>query len=127
MIVKQRYLSKEDVVFCKETDPSSVVLAKLNESGYRCIPVLDENGEKFVGNAYKVQILEHQLDHEEDVPISQLAIDQDGFISEESSFYKVFFTIKRLPYLAVLNEEGTFHRHFNPFKIIRNSRTSLGL
>ena len=69
MIVKQRYVRKTNVVWCKETDLSSEVLEKLNTSGYRCIPILDENGEKFIGNAYKVTILEHQIEHDgEDIP-----------------------------------------------------------
>lgn len=124
MIVKQRYLSKDDVVFCKESDSSSVVLTKLNESGYRCIPILDDASEKFVGNAYKVQILEHQLESGEEVPISQLALDQDGYINEEDSFYKVFFSIKRLPYLAVLNENGQFKgiiTHSKLFEILEQA------
>lgn len=108
MIVKQRYLSKDEVVYCKVSDSASAVLAKLNESGYRCIPILDEASEKFVGNAYKVDILEYQLEHDTDVAISELLMDQEGFISEESSFYKVFFSIKQLPFLAVLDDNGLF-------------------
>src|SRR5690606_26790768 len=84
------------------------VLEKLYESGYRCIPVLDDAEEKFVGNAYKVHILEDQLEQQEDVPISQLLVDKDAVISKESSFYKVFFSIKKLPYLAVVDEDGLF-------------------
>ncbi len=124
MIVKQRYLLKEDVVFCKESDPASEVLEKLYNSGYRCIPVLDDRGEKFVGNAYKVHILEHQLEHREDVPISQLLVDQDGVISEESSFYQVFFSIKRLPFLAVHSETGVFKgilTHSKIFEILEEA------
>ncbi|HWL25954.1 MAG TPA: cyclic di-AMP binding protein CbpA [Ureibacillus sp.] len=124
MIVKQRYLSKEDVVFCKESDLASDVLAKLKTSGYRCIPVLDESGKKFVGNAYKVHILEHQLEHDEDVAISELLTDKDGFISEGSSFYQVFFSIKRLPYLAVLDENGSFAgilTHSKIFEILEDA------
>lgn len=124
MIVKQRYLLKDDVVFCKVSDPASKVLEKLYESGYRCIPVLDEAEEKFVGNAYKVHILEHQLEQQEDVPISQLLVDQDGVISKESSFYKVFFSIKKLPYLAVVDEDGLFAgilTHSKMFEILEEA------
>ncbi len=109
MIVKQRYVSKRNVVFCKETDNISSVLAKLNETGYRCIPILDHLGEKFVGNAYKVDILEYLMENEQhntDGLISTLAMNKNGFIKEESSFYEVFFSIKWLPYLAVINENG---------------------
>ncbi|MFC7684873.1 cyclic di-AMP binding protein CbpA [Ureibacillus sp. GCM10028918] len=109
MIIKQRLLKKNDVIWCKESDNSTQVLAKLKTSGYRCIPILDNNGQKFVGNAYKVAILEHMLEHEkEEVPIAELARDQDGTIFEESSFFESFFSIKRLPYLAVLDEEQNF-------------------
>ncbi|MGG0655734.1 cyclic di-AMP binding protein CbpA [Rummeliibacillus pycnus] len=109
MIVKQRYVKKSEVVTCKESDLSSKVLEKLNESGYRCIPILDSAGEYYVGNAYKVDILEHQQEHNFlDVPIAELAIDKDETIHEESSFYHVFFTIKSLPYLVVLDENGKF-------------------
>ncbi|QCR32712.1 cyclic di-AMP binding protein CbpA [Lysinibacillus sp. SGAir0095] len=109
MIIKQRLLKKNDVVWCKASDSTTQVLSKLKESGYRCIPILDNNGQKFVGNAYKVSILEHMLDHEkEEVSIQELARDQDGTIYEESSFFESFFSIKRLPYLAVLDEEQNF-------------------
>lgn len=109
MIIKQRLLKKNDVVWCKESESASQVLAKLKDSGYRCIPILDNSGQKFVGNAYKVTILEHMLEHEKgDVPISDLTKDKDGTIYEESSFFESFFSIKRLPYLAVLDEAQNF-------------------
>ncbi|SOC05694.1 CBS domain protein [Ureibacillus xyleni] len=109
MIVKQRYVKKNEVIWCKETDSCTQVLKLLNESGYRCIPVLDKEGKKFLGNAYKVDILEHLLEHgNEEIAISQLAVDQDGTIDEESSYFEIFFSIKRLPYLAVVDEEKNF-------------------
>ncbi len=110
MIVKQRYVKKSEVVFCKETDLASSVLEKLYASGYRCIPILDKNMEKFIGNVYRVDILEYQKKHgAQDVQIAELAIDQDGTINMESPFYKVFFKIKRLPYLAVIDEYDNFY------------------
>lgn len=109
MIIKQRLLKKNDVTWCKESENTTQVLAKLNESGYRCIPILDNSGQKFVGNAYKVSILEHMLEHQkEEVQILKLARDQDGTIYDESSFFESFFSIKRLPYLAVLDEHQNF-------------------
>lgn len=109
MIVKQRYVKKNEVVFCTETDLASFVLEKLYISGYRCIPILDKNKEKFIGNAYKVDILEYQKEHgEKDIQITELAKDKDGIIDMESSFFKVFLKIKWLPYLAVTDEYGKF-------------------
>ncbi|MGE7667868.1 cyclic di-AMP binding protein CbpA [Ureibacillus composti] len=119
MLVKQRYVDKKDVVWCKETDSLSEVLDKLNESGYRCIPILDKAGERFIGNAYRVTILEHLIiDFNQDVAISALVLDEEGTISEESSFFEVFFSIKRLPYLAVLNKEGQFSGILTHSKVI---------
>jgi len=110
MIIKQRLLQKNDVVWCKESDSTSKVLAKLKESGFRCIPILDESGQKFVGNAYKVSIYEHMLEHEKgkELAIGELARDIEGTIYEESSFFESFFSIKKLPYLAVLDEQKNF-------------------
>lgn len=125
MIVKQRYLKKSEVVFCLETDPASSVLEKLSSSGYRCIPILDKNGGKFVGNAYKVNILEYQKEHgEQEIQIAELAIDQDGTIEMESSFYKVFLKIKWLPYLAVTDEFGKFYgilTHSKVFELLEEA------
>ena len=109
MIIKQRLLKKNDVVWCTESESTAQVLTKLKDSGYRCIPILDNSGQRFVGNAYKVSILEHMLENDkEEIPIIELARDQDGTIYEESSFFESFFSIKRLPYLAVVDEEQNF-------------------
>ena len=61
MLVKQRIVKKKDVSFVKESDTISDVLGQLNDNGFRCIPVLDDNGEKFIGNIYKVEVLEYKL------------------------------------------------------------------
>lgn len=125
MIVKQRYLKKSEVVYCLETELASSVLEKLSSSGYRCIPILDKKSAKFVGNAYKVTILEYQKEHgEQDIQISELAIDQDGTIEMESSFYKVFLKIKWLPYLAVTDEFGNFYgilTHSKVFELLEEA------
>lgn len=109
MLVKQKYLKKKDVSFVKETDTISKVLGQLNDNGFRCIPVVDEAGEKFVGNIYKVEVLEYKL-KEGDMkePVKILAEEADAFIHESSSFFEVFHSIKQLPYLAVVDTKGNF-------------------
>lgn len=109
MLVKQKQFKKKQVVFVKETDLISDVLGELNTSGYRCIPVLDAEGEKYVGNIYKVEILEYKLkDGDMKVPVKLLTIEGDAYIHENSSFFEVFHSIKQLPYLAVVDTKGTF-------------------
>ena len=109
MLVKQKYLKKKDVSFVKETDTISKVLGQLNDNGFRCIPVVDEAGEKFVGNIYKVEVLEYKL-KEGDMkePVKILAEEADAFIHESSSSFEVFHSIKQLPYLAVVDTKGNF-------------------
>ena len=109
MLVKQKHLKKKDVTFVKETDSISDVLVQLNTSGYRCIPVVDETGDKFVGNIYKVEVLEYKLnDGDMDAPVKQLTKEADALVHESSSFFEVFRSIKELPYLAVVDQEGDF-------------------
>ena len=62
-------------------------LEHLNKTGYRCVPVLDEK-KKFLGNIYKVDILEYKGSLDESV--IQLLNDKEGFVREDSSFFKVF-------------------------------------
>jgi CBS domain-containing protein len=109
MLVKQKQMKKNDVVFVKETDTISDVLEKLNTSGYRCIPVLDEADEKFIGNIYKVEVLAYMLkDGDMSAAVKELTEEPDAFIYEDSSFFKVFHSIKELPYLAVVDTQENF-------------------
>src|SRR5690625_1144658 len=109
MLVKYEYVTKDKVVVVKETDSKEAALKRLTDSGYRCIPVLDEAGEKYVGNIYKVDLLREEIDDELDGTIARLIRDQeDGHIKEEAPFFNVFSTIKRLPYLAVVEEDQEF-------------------
>ena len=109
MLVKQKYLKKKDVTYVKETDSISDVLGQLNTSGFRCIPVVDEAEGKFVGNIYKVEVLEYKLkDGDMNAPVKLLTEEPDAFIHENSSFFEVFHSIKQLPYLAVVDTKGAF-------------------
>ena len=109
MLVKQKHVKKEDVTYVTASNTAQEALQKLNESGFRCIPVLDDTETKFVGNVYKVTLLEYFVEHGNlDVGVEQLCQDRDSFIFEESSFYEIFYSIKMLPYLAVLDENDLF-------------------
>ena len=70
---------------------SREALEHLNKTGYRCVPVLDEK-KKYLGNIYKVDILEYKGSLEESV--LQLLNDKEGYVREDSSFFKSIFTIK---------------------------------
>ncbi|EEM11480.1 Hemolysin-like protein (CBS domain protein) [Bacillus pseudomycoides] len=99
-------MPKREVLYCSISFTIGEALDHLNKTGYRCVPVLDEKKEKFLGNVYKVDILEYKGSLEDD--LSELLNDKEGYVREDSSFFKVFFTIKKLPYLSVIDEKGTF-------------------
>ena len=109
MLVKQKHVKKTEVTTVNASDSAQVALERLNTSGFRCIPVLSDDQTKFIGNVYKVTLLEYFVEHGNlDISVGELAEDHNGFISEESSFYEVFYSIKTQPYLAVLDEKGHF-------------------
>ncbi|MFB4168818.1 cyclic di-AMP binding protein CbpA [Virgibacillus sp. JSM 102003] len=108
MLIKNDYVAKHDVEFVKENDSMKYALDKLEETGYRCIPVLDESGSTYVGNIYKVDLLEYEREHSLEGPLKELVSDQDGFVKEDDPFFKVFSSIKRLPFLAIIDDSGEF-------------------
>lgn len=124
MIVSNDYVEKHDVIFVKETDSLENAMGKLTKSGFRCIPVLDETRSKFLGNIYKVHILEHEKEHGLKDPVKDLVRDQEGFVKEEDSFFKVFSSIKKLPYLAIVNDNEEFLgilTHANVITVLENA------
>lgn len=122
MIVSNDYVVKQHITFVKESDSLEDASAKLNESGFRCIPVLDETESKFVGNIYKVHILEYENAWKNSV--KELVRDQEGSVMEDDPFFKVFSSIKKLPYLAIINADGDFLgilTHANVIKVLENA------
>ncbi|MDY0394435.1 cyclic di-AMP binding protein CbpA [Virgibacillus halophilus] len=109
MLVKNDYVAKHDVVFVKENDTKQTVFKKLNDSGYRCIPVLDEDKKTFVGNIYKVHLLEYEKNYGKlDGTVKELIKNKNGHAKEDDPFFTVFSLIKQLPYLAIVDENKTF-------------------
>lgn len=110
MLVKNDYVNKKNVVHVKETDSLVDVMHQIGESGYRCIPVLDESGTYYVGNVYKVDLLKYERSHSLATGSLADVIDdtEDGSIQEDAPFFEVFNNIKRLPYLAVVTDSNEF-------------------
>lgn len=60
MRIKGNYVLKREVLLCLSLIMIGEVLEYLNKMGYCCVLVLDEKKEKFLGNIYKVDILEYK-------------------------------------------------------------------
>ncbi|WP_226683326.1 cyclic di-AMP binding protein CbpA [Sutcliffiella horikoshii] len=110
MKVRYNFVPKHDVEYCEPTYTVKQAYEKIKDTGYRCIPILTNDGNTFLGLVYKVHLLDYLYEQKgsPDDSLEVLVKNQDAFIFEEDSFFKAFFTIKRLPFIAVLNEENEF-------------------
>ncbi|MTH53192.1 CBS domain-containing protein [Bacillus mangrovi] len=126
MKIRYNYVKKEDVKYCRSSDTVREAYDYLKQTGYRSVPVLEDGGKKFAGLIYKVTLLEHYLENDgkDEDSLEQLIRDQDAFVSEEESFIKAFLSIKRLPFLAVIDEGGEFTgimTHANIMDVLEDS------
>ena len=60
MLIKSLVLPKERLTTIVESVTLEEALQLLEESGYRCVPVLDASGKIFRGNIYKMHIYRHK-------------------------------------------------------------------
>ncbi|MBD8067430.1 cyclic di-AMP binding protein CbpA [Bacillus sp. PS06] len=126
MKIRYNYVSKNEVKYCDESFTVGQAYEHLKEIGYRSVPVLAEGGKKFLGFIYKVHLLEYLYEKKgtESDPIESLIKNQDAYIFEEDSFFKTFLTIRRLPFIAVLNHSNEFIgiiTHANVMDVLEDS------
>lgn len=60
MLLKSLVKPKERLVTVREDVTLEQALKVLEDSGYRCVPILDETGQIFRGNIYKMHIYRHK-------------------------------------------------------------------
>ncbi|GMA47691.1 cyclic di-AMP binding protein CbpA [Tetragenococcus muriaticus] len=110
MLLKTMVHKKQDLTTVTESNTLKEALQILESSGFRCIPILDESNQTFLGNIYKMHIYRHQANEGDmNLPVTHLLKNATKFIHVNSSFFQVFFTIKELPYIAVLDEDNYFY------------------
>ncbi|MFS0824068.1 cyclic di-AMP binding protein CbpA [Bacillus sp. 1P02SD] len=126
MKIRYNFVQKPDVKYCDNNYTVQQALQLLNDTGFRSVPVLSKDGTVFEGLIYKVDILEYLYEKNGDASasISTLVESKDAFIYEEDSFFKTFLTIRRLPFIAVLNTEMEFQgiiTHANVMDVLEDS------
>ncbi|MCR6096468.1 CBS domain-containing protein [Salipaludibacillus agaradhaerens] len=126
MKIKYNVIPKENVRYCDTTFTIKEAAKTLEDSGFRCIPVLDDTGNYFKGNIYIQHIyraiVKDTVKWEDS--ITKLIHDERVHIEEQASFFRIFSRIKRYPYLAVLNAEHQFAgilTHANVMEILEDS------
>ncbi|KRL87594.1 cyclic di-AMP binding protein CbpA [Lacticaseibacillus pantheris] len=110
MLIKSLVRKKEFLTTVKETVTLEEALKVLEDSGFRCVPILDETGTIFRGNIYKMHIYRHKSQGGDmTLPVTHLLKNATKTIPVSAPFFKVFFNIKDLPYIAVLDESANFY------------------
>lgn len=105
MFVRDLYLEEHEVVKVNVEQSVTEVFAAIKESGYRCIPVIDQN-RLYKGMIYKVHLMEYIYEDGGDVnaTIESLLHHQDVFISQRSPFLNALIEISSLPFISVVEE-----------------------
>ena len=110
MLIKSLVLKKDYLTTVNEKATLEEALKVLEDSGFRCVPILDDTGTIFRGNIYKMHIYRHKSQGGEmDLPVTYLLKNATKTIKVNSPFFIVFFNIKDLPYISVLDEENKFY------------------
>lgn len=110
MLIKELSLAKTKVRTVPETVTLEEALILLENYGYRCVPILDESGKIYRGNIYRMHIYKHKSEGKDmSLPVTHLIKNATKFVHTYSSFYSIFFMIKDLPYITVLDENNHFH------------------
>lgn len=110
MLIKELSLAKTKVRTVPETVTLEEALELLEEYGYRCVPILDETGTIYRGNIYRMHLYKHQSEGKDmSLPVTHLLKNATKFVHTSSSFFSIFFMIKDLPYITVLDENDHFY------------------
>lgn len=110
MIFSSLIKTKDQLTTLPETATLEEALTVLENSGYRCVPVLDKSGRIFRGNIYKMHLYRHKSrGGDMHLPVTALLKNATKFVPINSAFFSVFFAMRDLPYIAVLNEENQFY------------------
>jgi CBS domain-containing protein len=129
MKVKSNYLTKSKVTYVTENMSISEARYTIIQSGYRCIPVLDEKEEKFVGLLFKETTSDYIIDNVGSVKenVSRVVEEKDAFIHENTAYFKVLFSIRRLPFMAVVDDDHNFLGIITHSKVMDILQDSYGI
>lgn len=110
MLIRELSLAKTRVRTVPETVTLEEALELLEEFGYRCVPIVDESGTIYRGNIYRMHLYKHKSEGKDmSLPVTHLLKNATKYVHTYSSFYSIFFMIKDLPYITVLDENNHFY------------------
>ncbi|AOV06403.1 CBS domain-containing protein [Sporosarcina ureilytica] len=105
MFVRDLYLDLHEVVTVNNNQSVQDVYDTLKKSGYRCIPVVNEEGH-YKGMVYKVHVMEdiYENNGAEKNNIDHLLKHHDLYIHQRSPFLNALLEIKALPFISVVED-----------------------
>ena len=110
MLMKDLIMPKAELTTVREDATLEEALTVLETSGFRCVPILDATGNIYRGNIYKMHIYRHKSrGGDMQLPVTHLLKNATKFVTLNSQFFTVFFAIRDLPYITVLDENNRFY------------------
>ncbi len=110
MLMKDLIKPKAELTTVREDATLEEALTVLETSGFRCVPILDATGNIYRGNIYKMHIYRHKSrSGDMQLPVTHLLKNATKFVTLNSQFFTVFFAIRDLPYITVLDENNRFY------------------
>lgn len=105
MHIRDLIVERLGVATVKANQSVSETLSKINETGYRCIPVVD-NDDTYKGMIYKVDLLSYLYEEKGDgeKSIDFLLEHQNIYLYENASFLSALLKIKALPFISVVRD-----------------------
>lgn len=84
----------------------------LEKNHLRCTPILDQTQRMYRGNLYRYHIYQYKFHNPEadlsKIPVTRFLKNTTRVIRNDENLYRLFFTMKDLPYLAVLDQDNVF-------------------
>lgn len=110
MLIKQLAVPKEAVRTISEDTTLQEAIVLLEEYGYRCVPILDSTEKIYRGNIYRFHIYKHKSEGRDmNLPVTHLIKNATKYVYVNSSFFNIFFMIRDLPYITILDENKHFY------------------
>lgn len=119
--------SREELITISEdaTIEDALTLFQANPS-FRAIPILDDSGQLFRGAIYKMHIYQHVMDGgSTDVPVTSMMRNMTKFIGINATFFELFFNLRDLPFISVLDEDNHFEGIITHSRVMRLMAQSL--
>lgn len=103
---------KDKLACLSETTMCDEAIEILEENHLRCTPILDQTQTMYRGNLYRYHIYQYKFHHPEadlsKLPVTRFLKNTTRVIRNNESLYQLFFAIKDLPYIAVLDQNNVF-------------------